>query len=121
MNLKERENGNGKKNIWRIEKQNHKLTSTCATKEKRNIQSRNQCFRTCNWRSLIIGIGREMETHHIFIKDNTSSQKKLQDIWQEITSHSGSLNKIEIISIKYYREIQSLDRPWEPQVFLRTI
>jgi len=64
-----------------------------------------------NWKSLIPGIGREMKTHHIFIKDNTSSQKKLQDIWQEITSHSESLNKIKTISIRCYREIQSLDRP----------
>ena len=80
------------KNIWRIEKQNHKLTGTCATKEKRNIQSRNKCFKTCNWRSLILGIGREMENHHIFIKDNASSQinykiydKKLLPIVEVIT------------------------------------
>ena len=69
----------------------------------------------CNWKSLIPGIGREMETHHIFIKDNASSQKKLQDIWQEITSYSESysesLNKIKTIAIRYYREIQSLNRP----------
>ena len=52
-----------------------------------------------------------MEIHHIFIKDNVASQKKLQDIQQRTTSHSGSLNKMEIIPIGCHRKVQSLNRP----------
>ena len=68
------------------------------------------------WHS-ISGIEREIETYCIFIKDNIASQKEL---WQKTTSHSGSLNKMETISIRCYGEVWSLNRSWKSQVFLRT-
>jgi len=61
------------KDIWKIEEQDYKSTSTHSTKERKKIQSRDQCFRTCNWRSLISKTRREIKTHCIFIKNNASS------------------------------------------------
>ena len=34
----------------------------------------------------------KMETNCIFIQDNATSRKKLQDLWQRITSNHGSLD-----------------------------
>ena len=58
-----------------------------------------------------------METKYVVIKDNTSSWKKLQDIWQGTIGHSVGSNKIETISIGCYRKVWSLDQSQESQVF----
>jgi len=50
-----------------------------------------------------------MEANQIFIKNNASSRKKLQDLQQKTTSNSRNLNKIETIPIRYSRKVQSLD------------
>jgi len=70
--------------LWWIKRKNHKLTNTHSFKERRKIQSRNECFRTCNQRNLISRT--------------------------EITYNSESLNKIETIFIRYYKKIWSLDK-----------
>jgi len=52
-----------------------------------------------------------MKTYCFFIKNNVTSSEKLPDLQQRITYYSESLNQIETISIRHYREIQSLDQP----------
>ena len=83
----------GKKE-WKWEeehqREDHKSTSIGLTQERRKIQSRNRCFRTCNWKSTFPRARREMETHSIFIKDNTTSGTKLQNLQQRTTSNSRS-------------------------------
>ena len=49
-----------------------------------------------------------MKTNCVFIKDNTGSQKKLQDIQQRTTSYSKSLDKMKIILIGHYWKVWSL-------------
>ena len=61
------------KGIQRVKRQNHKLTSTRSSKERRKIQDENRYFRTCNRRSIILRAKRKMKTYHILIKDNTIS------------------------------------------------
>jgi len=61
-----------------------------------------------------------METNCILIKNNVDNWKKLQDIWQETISYSGSSNKIEIILIRYHWKVWGLDRSWKSQVLQRT-
>ena len=40
-----------------------------------------------------------MEAYHIFIQNNATSRKKLQDLQQRITYNCESSNKIEIILV----------------------
>ena len=108
------------KSIQRTQGQDYKPTCTCSSEEKRKIQSGKWCFRTHNWRSFISGTRREMETHHFFIKNNAASWKELWDIQQRIVYNNGSSCKIKIIFTEYHREIWSLDRSQESQIFLRT-
>ena len=61
-----------------------------------------------------------MEAYHIPIKNNVTSQKKLWDLQQGITSNSRSFDIIETISTRHYRKIWSLDVSQKPQVFSRT-
>ena len=52
-----------------------------------------------------------METYSVFIQDNATSERKLQNLQQGTISNSRSLNKIKAIFIGYHRKVQSLDRP----------
>ena len=58
----------------------HKLTSTSFTQEGRKIQGRNRCIRACYWRSTFSRVRREMETHCILVKDNTTSGMELRNL-----------------------------------------
>ena len=60
-----------------------------------------------------------METNNISIEDDTTSRKKLQNIWQGTTSNSRSFDEMEAISVGHYETLESLDRPWKLKVFLR--
>ena len=106
--------------VQRTQRKDNKSTSTLSSKKGWWIQSRNRCFRTCNRRSIISRIRREMETYSVFIQDNTTSKKELQDLWQGIISNSRNLNKMETIFIGCYRKVWSLDRPWKSQIFQET-
>ena len=106
--------------IWRVQRQNNKSASTHPSKERRKILSGNRCLQTCYRRSFILETGRKMETHCVSVQDNATSRKELQDLWQGTTCYSGSFNKMETIFAGHYWEIQSLDRPWKSQVFLKT-
>ena len=59
-----------------------------------------------------------METNHIFIKDNTSSRKKLWDLQQRTISDSRSLSQMKAIPLECYWKVQSLDLSQKSQVFL---
>ena len=59
-----------------------------------------------------------METNYIFIKDNTSSRKKLWDSQQRTISDSESLSQMKAIPLECYWKVQSLDLPQKSQVFL---
>ena len=58
-----------------------------------------------------------METYSIFIQDNTTSRKELQDLWQRTISNSRSPNKIETIFVGHHKKVWSLDRSQKSQVF----
>ena len=66
--------------IWRIKKQDNKSTGTCSSKERRKFLSGNKHLRTCNKGSFILETRRKMKTHCIFIQNNTTSRKELQDL-----------------------------------------
>ena len=59
-----------------------------------------------------------METNYIFIKDNTSSRKKLWDSQQRTISDSESLSQMKVIPLECYWKVQSLDLSQKSQVFL---
>ena len=61
-----------------------------------------------------------METNSILIKNNATSRKKLQNLWQGTTGNYKSLNEIETISTGYNRTIRDLDRPRELEIFQET-
>ena len=61
-----------------------------------------------------------METYCIFVKNNTTSRNKLQDLQQKTTHSSRGPHKIEAISTRCHREFWSLDRSQKSQVFQRT-
>jgi len=63
--------------IQGTQEQDNELTGSLPAEEKRKIQSRDECFRTCNRRSTVSGTRWEMKTNSIFIKDDTTSGKKL--------------------------------------------
>ena len=107
------------KGIRRVEREDNKLTSLYTTKKRREILSRNWCIRTCNRRGSITRTRWKMETHCIPVKNNTTSRTKLWNIWQRITHNSGGHYKMEIIFVRYHREIWSLDRLWKSQIFQR--
>ena len=85
----------------RAKGQDYKSTSTLSSKKRRKIQSRNRHLRICNRGSTIPETKWEMETHSIFIQNNATSGKKLQNLRQGITSNSRSFIKVETISIRY--------------------
>ena len=58
-------------------RQDYQLAGTLSSKEGRKIQSGNECFRTCYWRSIILRTGREMETDSLPIQNDATSRKKL--------------------------------------------
>jgi len=58
-----------------------------------------------------------MEVYYIFVKNNTTSRKRLWDLQQGTTHYSRSFYKIETIFIKYHREVWSLDQLWKSQIF----
>ena len=90
-----------------------KITSQTVgiTQERRKIQDRNGCFRTCHWRSTFPRVRRKVETHNIFIKDDAASRTKLQNLQQGTTSNSGSFGQIETISTRCCKDIRNLDGP----------
>ena len=51
-----------------------------------------------------------METNSVFIQNDITSGKELQDIQQGTTGHCGSFDKVETIFTGHYRKVQSLDR-----------
>ena len=102
--------------IWRIKGQDHKPTSTCSSKEGRKIPSRYRYIRTCYKGSVVLRTRRKMKAHCVFIQNNATSRKELQNLWQRIVGNHGSFKKIEIIFIGHYREIQSLNRLQKSQV-----
>ena len=106
--------------IWGIEEEDNKSTGSHSSEKREKILSENQCIGAYNKKSLITRTGWQMETYRIPIKNNATSRTKLWDIWQRITCNSGSHYKMEIILVRCYREIWSLDRPWKSQVFLGT-
>ena len=105
--------------IQGTQRQDNKSTSSLSSEEERKIQNRNRCLRTYNRRSTITRTRWEMETNSISIKDNITSGKELQNLWQGTTSNSRSFNEIEAISVGCYRTLWSLDGPWKLKVFLR--
>ena len=107
-------------NFWWIKGQNNKSTSSRSSKERRKILSKDRCIRTCHSRSSFTKTRRQMETHCIFVKNNTTSRTKLWDLWQRIIGNCGIHHKIEIIFIRCHRKIRSLDRSWKSQVISRT-
>ena len=66
--------------IRRTQGKDYKSTGTGFTQERRKIQGRNGCIRTCNWRSTFPRARREMETHCIFIKDDATSRTELRNL-----------------------------------------
>jgi len=83
-------------------RQDNKSTSSLPAEEERKIQSRNRCLRTHNRRSTISRTRWKMETNSIFIKDNATSRKELQNLQQGTTSNSRSFDKVETISVGHY-------------------
>ena len=55
-----------------------------------------------------------METNSIFVKDNATSGKKLQNLWQGTTSNS--VGQVEIVFARHSRNIWNLDGPWEFEI-----
>ena len=106
--------------IWETKRQDNKSTSTCSSKERRKILSRNKYIRTCYRRSFVIRTGRKIEVHCIFIKNNAISRMKLWNLWQRITCNCRNSNKMKTILTGCHQEIGSLDRSWESQIFQRT-
>jgi len=64
-------------NIQGVKGKNNKLTSSCSSKKRGKISSRNQCIGTCNRSSSIIGTKWQMETYCILIKNNATGRMKL--------------------------------------------
>ena len=60
-----------------------------------------------------------METNSIFIKDNATSRKELQNLRQRATSNSKGSSQVETVPTQYSGNIQNLDRPQKLEVFLR--
>ena len=102
------------------QEKDHKSTSTSFTQERRKIQSGDGRIRTCHWRSTFPRARREMETHCVFIKDNATSRKELQDLRQGTIGNCRSLGKMETISTGRSGNIRNLDRPQESEIFPRT-
>ena len=61
-----------------------------------------------------------MKTNSIFIKNNATSRKKLQNLQQGTTGNHRSLNKIKTIFTEYNGTIQDLDRLQELEIFQET-
>ena len=99
------------KSIQRTQREDYKSTSIDITQERRKIQGRNRCFRTCHWRSTFPRARREVETHSIFIKNDATSRTKLRNLRQETTSNSGSFGQMETISARCCGDIRDLDGP----------
>ena len=105
--------------IQETQRQDNKSTSSLSTEEKRKIQNRNRCLRTCNRRSTIPRTRWEIETNSISIKDDITSGKELQNLWQGTTSNSRSFDKVEAISVGCNRTLWNLDGPQKLKVFPR--
>ena len=58
-----------------------------------------------------------METDSILIKNNATSRKKLQNLWQGTTGNYRSLNEMETISTGCNGTIWDLDRQQELEIF----
>ena len=65
--------------IWRVKREDYKLTHTCSTEKRRKIPSENRCFRIY-YRSSIPRTRKKMEIYCIFIKDNAIYGTKLWDL-----------------------------------------
>ena len=52
-----------------------------------------------------------METNSIFIKNNVTSRKKLQNLQQEATSNSRDSSQVETVLTGHNKNIQILDEP----------
>ena len=48
---------------------------------------------------------RKIETYYVFVKNNTTNRKKLQDLQQRTTHDSRSSYEIEEISTRCYKEV----------------
>ena len=70
--------------FWGTKKKDNKSTSTLSSKKRRKTQDRNECFRTCYWKSTILRTRREMTTDIILVQDNATSRKKLWNLQQGI-------------------------------------
>jgi len=72
--------GRTSKGIQGTQGKDNESADTITIQKRRKIQSRNRCIWTCYRRSTIPGTGWEVETNSIFIKDNATSRKKLQNL-----------------------------------------
>ena len=91
--------------IQRAKKEDHKSTHTHSTEKRRKIPSKNRYFRTYYKRSSIPRARRKIETYCIFVKNDVTSRKKLQDLWQRTTHSSKSPYKVEVIPTGHHREV----------------
>ena len=76
--------------IQGTQREDNKSTGTSPTQKRRKVQSRNRYIRTQHRRSTILRTRWEMETNSIFIKDNATSGKELQNLQQRTTGNSRS-------------------------------
>ena len=102
--------------IRRTQRKDYKLTGTGFTQERRKIQGRNRCIRTCNWRSTFPRARREMETHCIFIKDDATSRTELRNLRQETIGNCRGLDKMATIFAGRSRDIRDMDGSRKPEV-----
>jgi len=68
------------KGIRKTQGKDYKSTSLFSTKKRGKIESGDRCIRTCDRRSTIPRIRWKMETNSFFVKNNTTSRTKLQDL-----------------------------------------
>ena len=102
--------------IRRTQGKDYKSTGTGFTQERRKIQGRNRCIRTCNWRSTFPRARREMETHCIFIKDDATSRTELRNLRQGTIGNCRGLDKMATIFAGCSRDIRDMDRSRKPEV-----
>ena len=77
-------------------------------------------FKASHNRSTIPRTRWKMETDSIFIKNNATSRKKLQDLRQEATGNSRGSIQMETIPVGRNGTFRNLDRPWKLEILLRT-
>ena len=58
-----------------------------------------------------------METDSIFIQNNATNRKELQNLQQRTTGNYESFGEMITISVGCNGTIWNLDRPWKPEIF----